>query len=110
VPVPSLPLTGQGLNVVGKIAGLTKVVITVNDHLDRLDKADVKIDERLERLAEKVAALAVVLSEISGQMKSIEKRLEEKDKLVAVTIELEVLKATERLPTEVAKVSVPPLA
>ncbi len=80
--------------------GLTKMVVTVNDHLDRLDKTDAKLEERLERLADKVATLATAVGNISGQLATIEKRLDDRDKLVAATIELEVLKATEKLRAE----------
>jgi hypothetical protein len=105
IPPAPIPPTQAGTgrlasNLIGRIAGLTKVVITVNDHLARLDKADVKSAERLEKLAEKFVTLATIVSDLSSQMKNIEKRLEDKDKLVEMTIKLRIMEEVEKLRSE----------
>jgi len=100
---PAPRATGLGLNISSRLVGLTKVVVTITDHLERLDRADIRLEERVEKLTEKVAAFANIVSDLSGQMKGIEARLVEKDKLVAATIELEVLKATAKLRADLKK-------
>ncbi len=96
-PPPATPNSASGFNIPGRVDGLTKVVVTVTDHLHRLDKADAKTEERIDKLTERMVVLANVVSELSGQMRGIEKRLEEKDAHVRTTIELELLKAIEIL-------------
>jgi chromosome segregation ATPase len=70
------------------------------DFISRL--ATLSADQRrqtaqLDKLNDQVAALARRLEQLSGQHDSIEKRLDDKDKLTAAQIELAIARLQEKL-------------
>lgn len=77
--------------VLNRVVDMAKAVITVTDHLKILEKEDARIQSQIIELTRYVTDLAKEVRELSGQMKGIEKRLEDKDKLIEATIKLRII-------------------
>jgi DNA anti-recombination protein RmuC len=73
---------------------------TTADHLQRLDKEDARIQAQLTDLVREVGNLKKEVGELSGLMKGIDKRLDEKDKHIEMIIELRFMKELEKLRAE----------
>ena len=73
-----------------RIWDTTQKVFTLSYQLHQLEREDVRLQSQVQELARMVMALASSVSEMVGQMKVIEKRLEDRDKLAEATIALRI--------------------
>ena len=73
---------------------------TITEHLRTLEKEDARIQSQLLELTKIVLGLSNDVHDMLGQMKGIEKRLEDKDKLVEATIRLQIKEEVEKLKAE----------
>jgi hypothetical protein len=90
------------------MAETAKLIFTVSEQMARLAKEDERSQGQILELTKMVFDLAKSVASMTGQMMTIEKRLEDKDKLmemmIAVRVREEVEKAiTARVREEVEK-------
>ena len=77
-----------------------KNIATVTDQLGTLAKEDARIQSQVTELVRLVFDLTKEVRDLSGQMKCIEKRLEQQDKLIEMTIKLRIMEEVEKLRAE----------
>jgi hypothetical protein len=73
---------------------------TITEHLQTLEKEDARIQSQLLELSRTVFDLTKDVRDMIGQMKGIEKRLEDKDKLVETTIKIRIMEEIKKLRAE----------
>lgn len=78
---PSLPTVG---NLTTRMWDAVKKLATITENLRTLEKEDMRIQVQMTELGHHIIALIKDVGELSGQMKSIEKRLDDKDKMVTL--------------------------
>jgi hypothetical protein len=79
VPSPGIP---SAESIVARTWDWTKRLITITDHLKTLKKEDGRLQAQTQELGRIGLDLVKEVRELSGQMKGIEKRLDDKDKMV----------------------------
>jgi septal ring factor EnvC (AmiA/AmiB activator) len=100
VTPPEKPAYG---GVVNRIIDNAKAIATVADQLDRLEREDLRTQTQLLELTRLVFELSNKVSEATGQLKAIEKRLEDKDRLIEATIKLAIKEEADRLRAELRR-------
>ena len=103
LPTPEPP-TQREIALTGTIAtrvwDAVKKLATITEHLERLEKEDARIQSQLLELSRTVFDLTKDVRDMIGQMKGIEKRLEDKDRLVEATIKIRIMEEVEKLRVE----------
>jgi hypothetical protein len=69
----------------------------ITEHLKTLEKEDARFQTQILELSRTVFDLTKDVRDMIGQMKGIEKRLDDKDKLIEATITLQIMKEAEKL-------------
>jgi predicted nuclease with TOPRIM domain len=95
LPPPAEPPQRSGIDYrgfVNRLADTAKAVVTVGDNLKRLEKEDQRIQTQVHELTKMVFDLSKQGSELSGQMKNIEK-------LAELTIKLRIMEEVEKMKT-----------
>jgi hypothetical protein len=77
-----------------------KNLATISEHLKTLEREDTRIQAQLLELSRIVLELTRDVRDMIGQMKGIEKRLEDKDKLIEMTIRARIMEEFEKRRTE----------
>jgi chromosome segregation ATPase len=80
-------------DAVKKLATITELLLT-------LEREDARIQAQLLELSRTVFDLSKDVHDVLGQMKGIEKRLEDKDKLIEATIKLRIMEEVKELRKE----------
>jgi predicted nuclease with TOPRIM domain len=99
-PSPA-PLPPDSRSLLTRICDATRSIVTVADYLKRLETENARIQNQL------LSALTT-MHDLQGQLKQIEKRLEDKDKMVEATVQLRLSEAVARLRDEFSKGDQPP--
>jgi len=94
---PDIALAGS---VATRVWDAVKRLATITEHLRALDKEDARMHSQLLELSRVVFDLARDVREMIGQMKGIEKRLEDRDRLVEATIILRIKEEMEKVRAE----------
>lgn len=100
-PVPASQAAEPG-SVASRLWDATRRLITITDHRRALEKEDTRLQVQVQELSRLVLDLVKEVREISGQMKGIEKRLEDKDKMVEAVIKLRVAEEVEKAVSRLA--------
>jgi hypothetical protein len=95
--LPQSPKRESAGSLAGRVWEATKTLITIGDHLKTLEIEDGRLQAQVQELARVVLDLVKEVRESSGQMKSIDKRFDDKDKMVEAVIKLRVREEIERL-------------
>jgi chromosome segregation ATPase len=85
-----------------RIWDAVKKLATITEHLQTLEREDTRIQSQLLEVSRTVFDLSKDVHDLLGQMKGIEKRLDDKDKLVEATIKLRIKEELEKLKAELA--------
>jgi predicted nucleic acid-binding Zn-ribbon protein len=97
-PRPALsPVVGT---VATRLWDAIRKLATITEHLRTLEKEDTRTQSQLLELTRNVAELSRDVRDMIGQMRGIEKRLEDKDRLIEATIKLRILEEVEKLRAE----------
>jgi hypothetical protein len=100
-PEPSkLPEAAPAGTLATRIWDVAKKLATITERFLALEKEDARNRAQLLELSRTVLELTKEVHEMTGQMRGIEKRLEDKDKLVEATIKLRVMEEVEKLRAE----------
>jgi hypothetical protein len=105
-PQPQPLQPAEGLppgSVVARTWDWTKKLITVTDHLKALEKEDGRLQAQTQELGRIVLDLVKEVRELSGQMKGIEKRLDDKDKMVEAIVKLRVMEEMKGIGAKASK-------
>jgi len=94
---PEVVLAGT---VATRVWDAVKNLATISEHLQTLEREDTRIQSQLLELSRVVLELTKDVRDMIGQMKGIEKRLDDKDKLVEMTIRVRIMEEFEKLRTE----------
>jgi hypothetical protein len=97
---PKQPEAALAGTVATRIWDAVKKLATITEHLQTLEREDVRIQSQLLELSRTVFDLTKDVRDMIGQMKGIEKRLEDKDKLVEMTIKARIMEEVEKLRAE----------
>ena len=79
-----------------RIANVTKLVFTISDQMARLAKEDERSQAQILELGRMMYALGKDVATIGGQLAGIEKRLEDREKMLEATLALRVRDEVER--------------
>jgi chromosome segregation ATPase len=88
-PKRSGPVYGGGL--AARVWDAVKKLAAASEYLRSLEKEDARIQSQIAELSRNMLELFKEVRDLSGQMKGIEKRLEDKDKLVEATVKLRII-------------------
>jgi chromosome segregation ATPase len=80
-------------SVASRLWDATRKLITITDHLSTLEREDARMQNQLSELSRLTLELVKDVREISGQLKGIEKRLDDKDKMVEAIIQVRIMEA-----------------
>jgi predicted RNase H-like nuclease (RuvC/YqgF family) len=86
-----------------------RAIATVTENLRTLEKEDARLQAQVAELGRITLELVKDVHAFAGEMKSIEKRLDDKDKLVEAIVALKVREEIDRLKAELPKL-LPPAA
>jgi hypothetical protein len=92
------PATARTLAV--RAWDLVRTLATVIDHVEALEKEDGRIQSQLLELGRITLELSRDVHELLGQMTGIERRLEDKDRLIEATIRLRIMEEIAKLRAE----------
>jgi len=100
-PEPPKPPEAQlARTVATRIWDAVKKLTTITLHLETLEKEDARLQSQLVELSRTIIDLSNDVSDMIGQMKGIETRLEDKDKLVETVIKLRIMEELQKLKEE----------
>jgi hypothetical protein len=105
-PAPEPPKPAEGApagTIATRVWDAVKKLATITEYLRALEKEDARIQAQLLEVTKLVLALSNGVHDMLGQMKGIEKRLEDKDKLIEATIRLRVTEEVEKLKAELRR-------
>jgi len=97
--LPNLPVevpTPPAGSVAVRIWDAAKTLITISEQLKTLEKEDGRIQTQILELGRAMLGLVKDVHEMSGQLKNIEKRLDDKDKMLDAVIKLKILEEFEK--------------
>lgn len=80
----------------------TKNLITISDHLKILEKEDSRLQGQVEELGRNVLELVKEVHDLAGQMKGIEKRFDDKDKMIEAIIRVKIAEEIKELEVRLA--------
>jgi septal ring factor EnvC (AmiA/AmiB activator) len=83
--------------VATRVWDAVKNLATISENLKTLEREDTRIQGQLLELSRTVLELTKDVRDMIGQMKGIEKRLEDKDKLIEMTIRARIMEEFEKL-------------
>lgn len=95
-PTERSEITSAG-TVATRIWDAVKRLATITEYLRALEKEDARIQGQLLELTKIVLGLSNDVHDMIGQMKGIERRLEDRDKLVEATITLRIKEEIKKL-------------
>jgi hypothetical protein len=93
---PPKPLEPGAGGLVSRIAETAKNIITVSEQLARLAREDERLQSQVIDLTKMVFSLSKDTATVLGQMQNIEKRLEDREKLMELTIVVRVREEVEK--------------
>lgn len=79
-----------------RIANATRLIFTITDQIARLSKEQERTQNQVAELTKVMFSLNKDVATISGQMLGIEKRLEDREKLMEMTIAVRVREEVEK--------------
>jgi septal ring factor EnvC (AmiA/AmiB activator) len=97
--VPPAPDRG-GAGLAARIWDAVKSLAAISENLKALDKEDTRIQSQIAELVRTVIDLIKEVRDLSGQMTGIEKRLEDKDKMIEALITLKIREEADKLRAE----------
>jgi predicted nucleic acid-binding Zn-ribbon protein len=80
-----------------RIWDAAKTLITISEQLKALEKEDGRIQTQILELGRAMLGLVKDVHEMSGQLKSIEKRLDDKDKMLEAVIKLKIIEEFQKI-------------
>jgi len=95
----------SGGTVATRVWDAVRRLEAIAEHLRTLEKEDARIQAQLLELSRIVLGLSNDVHDMLGQMKSIEKRFEDKDRLLEATIRLRIAEEMQKLRTELLEKS-----
>jgi predicted nucleic acid-binding Zn-ribbon protein len=99
--------SGPSESIALRLWEATKKLITITDHLKLLEKEDDRIRDQVTELGRAVLDLVKEVRELSGQMKGIEKRFDDKDKMIDALIKMRVSEEVEKVLSKAPRKSQP---
>ena len=104
-PSPEPPRPPEGVNPGGgtiatRVWDAVKKLAAITEHLRTLEKEDARIQLQLLEPTRIVLGLSNDVHDLLGQMRGIEKRLEDRDKLVDAMIKVRIMEEIEKLRSE----------
>ena len=102
-PAPEAPQpspTSSGGTVAARVWDAVRRLALISEHLRTLEKEDARIQSQLLELSKIVLGLSNDFHELLGQMRAIEKRFDDKDKLVEATIRLRIAEEMQKIRAE----------
>jgi hypothetical protein len=87
---PRQPQVTSGGTIATRVWDAVRRLAAIAEQLRTLEKEDTRIQSQLLKLTRIVLGLSNDVHDLLGQMKSIEKRFEDKDKLLEATIRLRI--------------------
>lgn len=100
---PREPPLQAGGTVATRVWDAVRRLAAIAEHLRTLEKEDARIQTQLLELTRIVLGLCNDVHDMLGQMKSIEKRFEDKDRLLEATIKLRIAEEMQRIRTELVE-------
>jgi len=94
---PKQPEASSTGTIATRIWDAAKKLATITEHLWTLEKEDARLQSQVLELSRTVLALYKDTHDMLGQMKGLEKRLEDKDRLVEATIKLRIAEEVEKM-------------
>jgi hypothetical protein len=94
---PKQPEASPAGTIAARIWDAAKKLATITEHLRTLEKEDARLQSQVLELSRTVLALYKDTHDLLGQMKGIEKRLEDRDKLVEATIKMRIAEEVEKM-------------
>ena len=92
-----------GGTVATRVWDAVRRLAAIAEHLRTLEKEDARIQSQLLELTRIVLGLSNDVHDMLGQMKSIEKRFEDKDRLLEATIRLRIAEEMQRIRAELVE-------
>jgi len=96
-PPPQVP---SGGTVAARVWDAVRRLAAIAEHLRTLEREDARIQSQLLELTRIVLGLSNDVHDMLGQMKSIEKRFDDKDKLLEATIRLRITEEMQKVRAE----------
>jgi hypothetical protein len=93
---PPKPVEPSSAGILARIAETSKLIFTVSDQMARLAKEDERSQNQIFELTKLVFALSKDTASLTGQMQNIEKRLEDREKLMEMTIAVRIRDEVEK--------------
>jgi hypothetical protein len=100
---PPVPQVASGGTVATRVWDAVRRLAAIAEHLRTLEREDARIQSQLLELTRIVLGLSNDVHDMLGQMKSIEKRFEDKDKLPEATIRLRIAEEMQRIRAELVE-------
>ena len=100
---PRQPTVPPGGTVATRVWDAVRRLAAIAEHLRTLEKEDARIQSQLLELTRIVLGLSNDVHDMLGQMKSIEKRFEDKDRLLEATIRLRIAEEMQKIRAELLK-------
>lgn len=97
---PRPPQTGAGGTIATRMWDAVRRLAAIAEHLRALEKEDARIQSQLLEISKIVLGLSNDVHELLGEMRSIEKRLDDKDKLLEATIRLRIAEEMQKIRAE----------
>lgn len=97
---PQPPQQSSAGTLAARVWDAVRRLALISEHLRTLEKEDARIQSQLLEVSKIVLALSNDVHELLGQMKAIEKRFDDKDKLVEATIQLRVAEEMQKIRAE----------
>jgi hypothetical protein len=97
---PREPQTSSGGTVAARVWDAVRRLAAIAEHLRTLEKEDARLQSQLFELGRIVLGLSNDVHEMLGQMKAIEKRFDDKDRLLEATIRLRIAEEMQKIRVE----------
>jgi len=96
---PPGPVSSGG-TIATRVWDAVRKLAAITEHLRTLEKEDVRQQAQLLELTRIVLGLSNDVHELLGQMRSMEKRLDDREKLLEATLRLRIAEEFQKLRTE----------
>jgi hypothetical protein len=97
---PRQPQVPSGGTVAPRVWDAVRRLAAITEHLRTLEKEDARIQSQLLELSRIVLGPSNDVHDMLGQMKSIEKRFDDKDRLLEATIRLRIAEEMQKIRAE----------
>lgn len=101
-PPPPVRLLATSVGLGSRVWDGFKAMATLSDSVRRLEEGNRRIQAAMVALGRDMVELAKDVHDLAGQMKGIEKRLEDKDRLVEATVKLRIMEELQKLRSDFA--------